>query len=173
MTRTKRNSAKNRAEIYGFSEFLDFPERVQRQICTIYVEKSWILLLMEFKHPETYFNKLKLRIKLVKILCEKFCVFIFVYIPANRLYLSAWNLASPKHRPLSKETRSYRSSLLIVQINATQFYISSLCTDVTLDEARERTSVGWMKIPCSGRVDFPQICGKASDWPTVLYLNNI
>ena len=43
---------------------------------------------MESKHPETYFNKLKLRIKLVKILREKFCVFIFVYIPANRLYLT-------------------------------------------------------------------------------------
>ena len=49
---------------------------------------------------------------------------------------------------------------------------SSLCTDVTLDEARERTSVSWMKIPCSGHVDFPQIWGKASDW-TVLYLNNL
>jgi hypothetical protein len=36
MTRTKRNSAKNRAKIYGFSEFLDFPERVQRQFYTIY-----------------------------------------------------------------------------------------------------------------------------------------
>jgi hypothetical protein len=32
--------------------------------------------------------------------------------------------------------------------------------------------VSWMKIPCSGHVDFLQICGKASDW-TVLYLNNI
>jgi hypothetical protein len=31
MTRTKRNSAKNRAKIYGFSEFLDFPERVQTE----------------------------------------------------------------------------------------------------------------------------------------------
>jgi hypothetical protein len=81
MKRTKRNSAKNRAKIYGFSEFLDFPERVQRQFYTIYVE-SYIQLLMESKHPETYFNKLKLRIKLVKILREKFCVFIFVYIPA-------------------------------------------------------------------------------------------
>jgi hypothetical protein len=50
--------------------------------------------------------------------------------------------------------------------------VGSLCTDVTLDEARERTSVSWMKIPCSGHMDFPQICGKASDW-TVLYLNNI
>jgi hypothetical protein len=36
----------------------------------------------------------------------------------------------------------------------------------------ERTCVSWMKIPCSGHVDFPQICGKASDW-TLLYLNNI
>jgi hypothetical protein len=26
-----------------------------------------------------------------------------------------------------------------------------------------------VKVPCSGHVDFPQICGKASDW-TVLYL---
>ena len=40
MTRTKRNSAKNRKKIYVFSEFLDFPERVQRQFYTIYVEKS-------------------------------------------------------------------------------------------------------------------------------------
>ena len=32
MTRTKRNSA-NRGK--------DFPERVQRQFCTIYVEKSY------------------------------------------------------------------------------------------------------------------------------------
>jgi hypothetical protein len=32
----------------------------------------------------------------------------------------------------------------------------SLCTDVTLDEARERTSVSWMKIPCSGHVVFPR-----------------
>jgi hypothetical protein len=32
MTRTKRNSAKNRPKIYDFSEFLDFPERVQRQL---------------------------------------------------------------------------------------------------------------------------------------------
>ena len=41
MTRRKRNSAKNRAKIYGFSEFLDFPERVQRmQLYTIYIEKS-------------------------------------------------------------------------------------------------------------------------------------
>jgi hypothetical protein len=46
----------------------------------------------------------------------------------------------------------------------------SLCTDVTLDEARERTFVSWMKILCSGHVDFPKIWGKASDW-TVLYLN--
>jgi hypothetical protein len=52
------------------------------------------------------------------------------------------------------------------------FAQTSLCTDVTLDEVRERTSASWMKIPCSGHVDFPQICGKASDW-TVLYLNNI
>jgi hypothetical protein len=36
MKQTKRNSAK----MYGFSEFLDFPERVQRQFYTIYVEKS-------------------------------------------------------------------------------------------------------------------------------------
>jgi hypothetical protein len=34
---------------------------------------------MESKHPEAYFNKLKLSIKLVKILREKFCVFIFIY----------------------------------------------------------------------------------------------
>ena len=40
MKQTKRNSAKNRANIYGFSEFLDFPERLQRQNYTIYVEKS-------------------------------------------------------------------------------------------------------------------------------------
>jgi hypothetical protein len=52
------------------------------------------------------------------------------------------------------------------------FYMDLYSMDVTLDEARERTSVSWMKIPCSGHVDFPQICGKASDW-TVLYLNNI
>jgi hypothetical protein len=32
MARTKRNSAKNRAKSYGFSEFLDFPERVQETI---------------------------------------------------------------------------------------------------------------------------------------------
>jgi hypothetical protein len=38
MKRTKRNSAKNRAKIYGFSEFLDFPERGQRQFYTIYAE---------------------------------------------------------------------------------------------------------------------------------------
>jgi hypothetical protein len=50
--------------------------------------------------------------------------------------------------------------------------LNGLWTDVTLDEAHERTSVSWMKIPCSGHVDFPQICGKASVW-TVLYLNNI
>jgi hypothetical protein len=40
MKQTKRNSAKIRAKIYGFSEFLDFPERLQRQNYTIYVEKS-------------------------------------------------------------------------------------------------------------------------------------
>jgi hypothetical protein len=40
VTRTKRNSAKNRAKIYGFSEFLDFPEKLQRQNYTIYVEES-------------------------------------------------------------------------------------------------------------------------------------
>jgi hypothetical protein len=77
MTRRKRNAAKNRAKIYGFSEFLDFPERVQRQIYTIYVEQSYIRLLMEFKHPETYFNKLKLRIKLAKYIVKIFCVFNF------------------------------------------------------------------------------------------------
>ena len=40
MKQTKRNLAKYRAKIYGFSEFLDFPERLQRQNYTIYVEKS-------------------------------------------------------------------------------------------------------------------------------------
>jgi hypothetical protein len=40
MKQTKRNSAKNRAKMYGVSEILDFPERVQRQFYTIYVEKS-------------------------------------------------------------------------------------------------------------------------------------
>jgi hypothetical protein len=40
MTRTKRNVAKKRAKMYVFSEFLDFPERVQGQFYTIYVEKS-------------------------------------------------------------------------------------------------------------------------------------
>jgi hypothetical protein len=48
----------------------------------------------------------------------------------------------------------------------------SLWTDVTLNEAYKRTSVNWMKILCSGHMDFPQICVKASDW-TALYLNNI
>jgi hypothetical protein len=40
MTQTKQNSAKNQVKIYGFSEFLDFPERVLRQFYRIYVEKS-------------------------------------------------------------------------------------------------------------------------------------
>ena len=48
----------------------------------------------------------------------------------------------------------------------------SLCTAVTLDETRERTSVSWMHNPCSGHVDSSQIWGPASDW-TVLYLNNL
>ena len=57
---------------------------------------------MEFKHPETYFNMLKLGIKLVKIHREiHLCIYFRIHIPANRLYLSARNLASPKHRPLS------------------------------------------------------------------------
>jgi hypothetical protein len=49
----------------------------------------------------------------------------------------------------------------------------SLCTAVTLDEARERTSVSWIhNPPSSGHVDSSQIWGPASDW-TVLYLNNL
>ena len=56
---------------------------------------------MESKHPEKYFNKLKLRIKLVKILRKKISSYFRMHIPANRLYLSARNLASPKHKPLS------------------------------------------------------------------------
>jgi hypothetical protein len=48
----------------------------------------------------------------------------------------------------------------------------SLCTAVTLDEARERTSVSWMHNPCSDQVDSSQVWGPASDW-TVLYLNNL
>jgi hypothetical protein len=47
-----------------------------------------------------------------------------------------------------------------------------LCTAVTLDEARERTSVSWMHNPCSGHVDSSQIWRPASDW-TVLYFNNL
>ena len=35
----------------------------------------------------------------------------------------------------------------------------SLCTAVTLDETRERTSVSWMHNPCSGHVDSSQIWG--------------
>ena len=38
MKQTKRNSAESRAKIYGFSLFLDFPETLQRQNYTIYVE---------------------------------------------------------------------------------------------------------------------------------------
>jgi hypothetical protein len=34
--------------------------------------------------------------------------------------------------------------------------MGSLCTAVTLDEARERTSVSWMHNPCSGHVDTQQ-----------------
>ena len=67
MKESKQTSAKNRVKIFGFSEFLDFPERVQRQFYTIYAEKFWIQLLMESKHPATHFSKLKLRIKLVKL----------------------------------------------------------------------------------------------------------
>jgi hypothetical protein len=54
-----------------------------------------------------------------------------------------------------------------------RFYaiFTSLCTAVTLDETRERTSVSWMHNPCSSHVDSSQIWGPASDW-TVLYLNN-
>ena len=48
----------------------------------------------------------------------------------------------------------------------------SLCTAVTLNEARERTSFSWMHNPCSGHIDSSQIWGQASDW-TVLYLNNL
>jgi hypothetical protein len=39
-TNKTKLSKKNRAKIYGFSEFLDFPESVQWQFYTIYVEKS-------------------------------------------------------------------------------------------------------------------------------------
>jgi hypothetical protein len=76
--------------MYGFSEFLDFPEsnlvprafpfwgkalgtRLSRKssetilynLCRQILDT--VVKLMEFKHPETYFNKIKLRIKLVKI----------------------------------------------------------------------------------------------------------
>jgi hypothetical protein len=39
--------------------------------------------------------------------------------------------------------------------------IACMCTavNVTLDEARERTSVSWMHNPCSGHVDSSQIWG--------------
>jgi hypothetical protein len=50
--------------------------------------------------------------------------------------------------------------------------LASLCTAVTLDEARERTSVSWMRNPCSGHVDSSQIWGPACKW-TVLDLNNL
>ena len=53
-----------------------------------------------------------------------------------------------------------------------EFDLASLCIAVTLDEARERTSVSWMHNPCSGHVDSSQIWGQASDW-TVLNLNNL
>jgi hypothetical protein len=60
----------------------------------------------------------------------------------------------------------------MLQISAAILIFPSLCTAVTLDEARERTSVSWMHNPCSGHVDSSQICGPASDW-TVLDLNNL
>ena len=47
-----------------------------------------------------------------------------------------------------------------------------MCTDVTLDENARENIMIQMEIPCSGHMDFPQICGKVSDW-TVLYLNNL
>ena len=46
------------------------------------------------------------------------------------------------------------------------------CVQTLLSTKRAREHLSWMKNPCSGHVDFPQICRKASDW-TVLYLNNI
>jgi hypothetical protein len=52
----------------------------------------------------------------------------------------------------------YRTNInVIIGVQIFLFIKYSLCTDVTLDEARERTFVSWMKIPCSGHVDFLQI----------------
>ena len=52
--------------------------------------------------------------------------------------------------------------------SSTQQAKSSLCTAVTLDEARERTSASWMHNPCSGHVDSSQIWGQASDWTVLI-----
>ena len=62
--------------------------------------------------------------------------------------------------------------LIKVLYKQRQLRDTSLCTAVTLDEARERTSVSWMHNPCSGHMDSSQIWGPASDW-TVPYLNNL
>ena len=48
-----------------------------------------------------FYHAILLRIKLVKIFRKKIGCYFRMHIPANRLYLSARNLASPKHRPLS------------------------------------------------------------------------
>jgi hypothetical protein len=58
-----------------------------------------------------------------------------------------------------RKRRHIEKQLIVIYNNIsciTYHVIISLCTDVTLDEARERTSVSWMKIPCSGQEDFPQ-----------------
>jgi hypothetical protein len=91
-----------------------------------------------------------------------------------RLYSSKRDLLPSKKHIWPRKREQYIDLPHAANIRNIDIVNNSLCTDVTLDEARERTSVtvSWMKIPCSGHVDFPQICGKASDW-TVLYLNNI
>jgi hypothetical protein len=67
-------------------------------------------------------------------------------------------------RVTSHESKEYSMPFFVI--------LPSLCTAVTLDEARERTSVSWMHNSCSGHMDSSQIWGPASDW-TVLYLNNL
>jgi hypothetical protein len=106
------------------------------------------------------------------------------------LYTIYDNWKSPTHGPLAllkhlapSVNRHLCPRFIPIPIwNYPQLIYTSLWTDVTLDEVRETetTSVSWMKIPCSGHVDIPcsghvhmQICGKASDWTVLNYLNNI
>jgi hypothetical protein len=111
---------------------------------------------MESKHPETYFNKLKLRIKLVKLNSswKILCIYFRIHT-CEQAILERYT--SPKailHPNIGLYHRSYRSSLLIVQWSRLPSRATSCYSHDSLPETYGRWRKSCQKLSNPGMLHF-------------------